>query len=132
MCNKTYVEFEKYRDFKHNGYRIDTSVAYDKQDPTSKRNYQGISASFDFMPEWKYELNGKSDVTFGVRTSAVIREVFSKTKNGLSHGTHGSINLTGVVDYNFDLTKDVRGYVGMGAVFYINSKNIKYEEKKSD
>ncbi|WP_156299745.1 hypothetical protein [Streptobacillus canis] len=142
---------------KHNGYKIDTTLAYD-QDFNFKPYTKGWTISIGFMPEWKQEINTTQDITFGVKTSAtlglavknfgksvitealfceeeeneekrkeyeikekkIIEEATAKASSYIEYYPHSSINLTGIVDFNYLINDKMKGYIGIEAGIGIN------------
>lgn len=92
-------------------YRVEGSAAYD-----IKEAKNGATLSVNFMPEWKYQIIEKLDVTFGPKVS--VAGGFVKDTSAIKG--HGSINLAGAAELNYLVAKDVKVYVGtelgMGAV----------------
>lgn len=129
---------------KHNGYKIDTTLAYD-QDFNLKPGdvlAKGGTISIGFMPEWKQEINTTQDITFGVKTSATLglavkkfpkSNIIEVSNNSLDetegkedesadiyYYPHGSINLTGIVDFNYLINDKMKGYIGIEAGMGVN------------
>ncbi|ACZ00893.1 hypothetical protein [Streptobacillus moniliformis] len=108
-------------------YRVDLSLGFGYILSEKDNGNEFISTSIGVLPEWKYQINNKLDLTFGPKVNLIFSNyISSKTKflNGLVLGGEG--------DFNYRLKENVRLYSGIevgigGLIKFMPNKVESYE-----
>ncbi len=90
-------------------YRVDLAVgAINYKESLIVNNLLSLPVSIGFLPEWKYQINNKIDLTFGPKINLVI------TNNlNIDQEIRKNLILGGEIDFNYRLKENIRIYSGI-------------------